>query len=201
MTPVGDKVRPRWAEASELLRAYYDTEWGVPVTDERGVFERLTLEAFQSGLSWSTILHKRDAFRRAFAGFDPDAVAQFTKDDIARCMADASIVRNRRKILATIGNARASVAARDAVPLHELVWQHVPTVRTGFTNEQSVPTQSPESVALSQTLKRWGFTFVGPVTCYALFCAIGLVNAHPVGTWRYETVEQLQLDARRHFVR
>ena len=123
-TVVGDDglARPPWAAHDPLLRTYYDTEWGMPVRDERGLFERLSLEAFQSGLSWATILRKRPAFREAFAGFDPDAVAGFDDADIARLLADARIVRNRAKILATVGNARATVSLRERGGLAELIW-------------------------------------------------------------------------------
>ncbi|HLS33668.1 MAG TPA: DNA-3-methyladenine glycosylase I, partial [Brevibacterium sp.] len=121
-------ARPPWAAHDELLRAYYDSEWGMPVRDERGVFERLSLEAFQSGLSWATILRKRPAFREAFAHFDPDAVARFDDADTARLLSDTGIVRNRAKIAATIDNARATVALRDRGGLADLVWSFRPEV-------------------------------------------------------------------------
>ena len=177
-------ARPPWAASDPLLREYYDTEWGMPVRDERGVFERVSLEAFQSGLSWATILRKRPAFRQAFAEFDPDAVAAFDSDDVSRLLADPAIVRNRRKIEATITNAAATVALRERGGLAEFVWSfqpdHTPTPRT----MAEVPTYSPESIALSRALKRAGFTFVGPTTMFALMEAIGIVDTHLLGSHR-----------------
>lgn len=178
------RARPLWAVSSEAYRHYYDTEWGVPVTDESGVFERLSLEAFQSGLSWATILAKRDAFRRAFAGFVPDAVAGFDQTDVDRLLADAGIVRNRRKIEATIGNARATVALRAEGGLAELVWSHQPERTPAPVRLADIRTTSPEAIALSKALKGRGFSFVGPTTIYALMQAIGLVDDHLVGSWR-----------------
>jgi DNA-3-methyladenine glycosylase I len=160
------------------MRAYHDEEWGRPVTDERGLFERLSLEAFQSGLSWSTILAKREAFRRAFAGFDPGAVARFGARDVERLMLDASIVRNRAKIDAAVANARAIVALREADEHFErLVWSFRPEPVTPPRWEE-IPAQTPESKALAKALKARGFRFVGPTTAYALMQAAGLVNDH-----------------------
>lgn len=177
-------ARPRWAARDPLLRDYYDTEWGMPVRDERGLFERLSLEAFQSGLSWATILRKREAFREAFAGFDPEAVAGFGESDVARLLADAAIVRNRRKIEATIGNAAATCALREHGGLAELVWSFRPAETPRPLRHAEVPTTSPESVALSRELKRRGFAFVGPTTMFALMEAVGLVDTHLVGSHR-----------------
>src|SRR3954470_8908068 len=148
---------------------YHDDEWGRPVTDEHGLFERLSLEAFQSGLSWRTILRKRDAFRAAFAGFDPDVVARFGDDDVARLLADAGIVRNRMKVEATIANARATVALREAgTPLAELIWSFAPDPRPPAPRSwDDVPAVTPESTALAKELKKRGFRFVGPTTAYA----------------------------------
>ena len=182
------RARPVWAAADPLLRDYYDTEWGMPVRDERGVFERLSLEAFQSGLSWRTILVKRPAFREAFADFRPEAVAAFGDEDVARLLADARIVRNRAKILATINNARATVALRDADDvdggLAGLVWSYRPEATPAPRTLAEVPTRSPESEALARRLKRLGFRFVGPTTAFALMEAIGIVDTHLVGSWR-----------------
>ena len=153
---------------------------GPPVTDERGLFERVSLEAFQSGLSWITILRKRDAFRAAFAGFEPDAVARFGADDVERLLGDAGIVRNRAKIEATIANARATVDLRDAgTPLDEVVWAHRPdaAARAGELRRRPRPA-SPEAAALAKALKNAGFRFVGPTTIYAGMQACGLVNDH-----------------------
>ncbi|MBW3070299.1 DNA-3-methyladenine glycosylase I [Actinomyces sp. 594] len=179
-------ARPVWAAADPLLRDYYDTEWGMPVRDERGVFERLSLEAFQSGLSWRTILVKRPAFREAFADFQPEAVAGFGNEDVARLLADARIVRNRAKILATINNARATVALRgaDVDGLAGLVWSFRPAVTPAPRTLAEAPTRSPESEALARRLKHLGFRFVGPTTAFALMEAIGIVDTHLVGSWR-----------------
>jgi DNA-3-methyladenine glycosylase I len=181
-------ARPAWAAVDPLLQEYYDTEWGLPVRDERGLFERLSLEGFQSGLSWATILRKRPAFRTAFRDFDPDAVAGFGDDDIVRLLNDAGIVRNRAKILATIGNARATVALRDdpATPggLPGLVWSFRPA-RTPLPRTMAeVPTVSPESTALAAALRAKGFRFVGPTTMHALMEAVGILDTHLVGSHR-----------------
>ena len=179
-------ARPAWAATDPLLREYYDTEWGMPVRDERGVFERLSLEAFQAGLSWATILRKRPAFRDAFAGFDPDAVAGFGEADVDRLLADARIVRNRAKVLATITNARATVRLRDTVDdgLAGLVWSYRPESTPRPHRFADIPTQSEQSVALAGDLKRRGFRFVGPTTMYALMEAIGIIDTHLVGSNR-----------------
>ena len=179
-------ARPAWAATDPLLREYYDTEWGMPVRDERGVFERLSLEAFQAGLSWATILRKRPAFRDAFAGFDPDAVAGFGEADVDRLLADARIVRNRAKVLATITNARATVRLRDTVDdgLAGLVWSYRPESTPRPHRFADIPTQSEQSVALAGDLKRRGFRFVGPTTMYALMEAIGIIDTHLVGSYR-----------------
>jgi DNA-3-methyladenine glycosylase I len=183
---VGDDglARPPWAAQDALLRDYYDTEWGMPVRDERGVFERLSLEAFQSGLSWRTILAKRPAFRAAFAVFEPDAVAAFDDADVERLMGDAGIVRNRRKIDATIGNARATVALRERGGLAHLVWSAQPAATPAPRTLAEVPTTSPESIALAKALRAAGFAHVGPTTMHALMEAIGIVDTHLVGSHR-----------------
>ncbi|WFR66757.1 DNA-3-methyladenine glycosylase I [Curtobacterium flaccumfaciens] len=183
---VGDDglARPLWASTDELLRGYYDTEWGMPVRDERGVFERLSLEAFQSGLSWRTILAKRPAFRAAFADFDADVVAQFGEGEIARLMSDAGIVRNRAKILATITNANATIALREDGGLADFVWSFRPDTTPEPHSYADVPTKSDESVALSKALRKRGFAFVGPTTMYALMEALGIVDTHLLGSHR-----------------
>ncbi|MFZ6992496.1 DNA-3-methyladenine glycosylase I [Curtobacterium sp. RRHDQ66] len=170
-----------------MLRDYYDTEWGMPVRDERGVFERLSLEAFQSGLSWRTILAKRPAFRAAFRDFDADVVAGFGEADVARLMADAGIVRNRAKILATITNANATVALRDDGGLADFVWSFRPDRTPEPVTYADVPTKSDESLALSKALRKRGFAFVGPTTMYALMEALGIVDTHLVGSHRRGT--------------
>ena len=181
-------ARPVWAAADPLLREYYDTEWGMPVRTEQGVFERLSLEAFQSGLSWRTILAKRESFREAFAGFEPEAVAAFGDEDVTRLVADARIVRNRAKILATISNARATVALREDAEvdggLAGLVWSYRPASTPAPRSLAEVPTSSPQSEALARRLRRLGFRFVGPTTLFALMEAIGIVDTHLVGSHR-----------------
>ncbi len=186
MTVLGEdgRARPAWAAVDPLLREYYDTEWGMPVRDEQGLFERISLEAFQSGLSWVTILRKRPAFRSAFAGFDPDAVAGFDATDVERLMADAGIVRNRRKIEATVTNARATVALRAGEGLVDLVWSFRPSETPAPASYDEVPTRSPESLALSRALRGRGFTFVGPTTMFALMEAVGIVDTHLVDSHR-----------------
>lgn len=178
------KARPAWAAVNPLLREYYDTEWGMPVRDERGLFERLSLEAFQSGLSWLVILRKREAFRAAFDGFDPDAVSQYTERDVARLLGDAGIVRNRAKILATIGNARATQQLRGDGGLAELLWSFRPERTPAPRSYAEIPTTSAESVALSKALRSRGFRFVGPTTMFALMEAVGIVDTHIVGSHR-----------------
>jgi len=177
-------ARPAWAARDPLLREYYDTEWGMPVRDERGLFERLSLEVFQSGLAWVTILRKRPAFRDAFADFDPDAVAAFDEDDVARLLADARIVRNRRKIEATVANARATVALRPEGGLPALIWSFRPARTPRPRTLAEVPTTSPESVALAEALRARGFRHVGPTTMFALMEAVGIVDTHLLGSHR-----------------
>jgi DNA-3-methyladenine glycosylase I len=177
-------ARPVWASSDPLMQEYYDTEWGMPVRDERGMFERISLEAFQSGLSWSTILRKRPAFRSAFRDFDPDAVAAFDDRDVERLLGDPGIVRNRRKIEATVTNARATVALRGEGGLVELVWSFRPESTPAPTSYDEVPTRSAESLALSKELRAKGFTFVGPTTMFALMEAVGIVDTHLLGSHR-----------------
>jgi DNA-3-methyladenine glycosylase I len=186
---VGDDgvTRCAWAGSAPEYLAYHDTEWGVAVHGEQALYERLTLEAFQSGLSWLTILRKRDAFRAAFAEFDPDAVAAFDDDDRQRLMADAGIVRNRLKIDAAIRNAAAVVALRDRGGLDALMWSHAPTVHQRPLGVQDLRATSPESVTLAKTLKKAGIVFVGPTTMYAAMQACGLVDDHLAGCFRAGT--------------
>ncbi len=188
---VGDDglARPVWASVDPMLRDYYDTEWGMPVRHERGMFERLSLEAFQSGLSWATILRKRPAFRAAFDDFDPEAVAGYGEPDVERLMADAGIVRNRAKVIATITNARATLDLREYPDgdLAAFVWSFQPADTPQPRSCAEVPTTSPESLALSTALKRKGFAFVGPTTMYALMEAAGIVDTHLVASHRRGT--------------
>jgi DNA-3-methyladenine glycosylase I len=177
----GPDGRPRcaWAASAPEYVAYHDEEWGRPVRDSTALFEKLCLEAFQSGLSWLTILRKRPAFRAAFAGFDPAAVAAFADADRERLMADAGIVRNRAKIDAAIANAGALLALD--VPFAELVWSFAPPARPRPASPADVPASTPASAALAKELKRRGFRFVGPTTAYALMQACGLVDDHLAG--------------------
>lgn len=169
------------------MREYYDTEWGMPIHDERGLFERLSLEAFQSGLSWATILRKRDNFRRAFDDFDPDRVAAYTTADRERLLADAGIVRNRAKIDATIANAAATVALRAEGGLGPFLWGFRPPLTPRPRTYADVPTQSAESTALAKALRGRGFRFVGPTTMFALMGAVGIVDTHLLGSHRRGT--------------
>ncbi|HEV2128663.1 MAG TPA: DNA-3-methyladenine glycosylase I [Thermomicrobiales bacterium] len=177
-------ARCPWATSHPLNLHYHDTEWGMPVRGEQGLFERIMLEAFQSGLSWLTILRKRDAFREAFAGFDPGIVADFTDADVARLMDNTAIVRNCAKIEAARTNARATVALRDEGGLDTLVWSHQPETTPMPRTPKEVPTVSPESKALAKALKTKGFVFVGPTTAHALMEAIGLIDTHLAGCHR-----------------
>ena len=168
-----------WTSKDPLYNSYHDEEWGRPVTDERGLLERFCLEGFQSGLSWLTILRKRENFRAAFADFDPERVARFGKRDVDRLLRDAGIVRHRGKIEAAIANARGTLALREAgTPLDELVWAHRPKRQRALESLSDLPDTTPESVALSKELKRAGFKFVGPTTVYAAMQACGIVNDH-----------------------
>ncbi|WP_193106864.1 DNA-3-methyladenine glycosylase I [Brachybacterium sp. FME24] len=191
--------RPLWASVHEDLREYYDTEWGMPVRDEHGVFERLALEGFQSGLSWATILRRREGFRHAFAGFDVDAVAAFGPEHVQTLLQDEGIIRHRGKIEATISNARATISLRSAegigarsdlgpgADLADLVWSYRPERTPLPTAPAEVPTTSAESIAMAKELKRRGFRFVGPTTMFALMEALGVVDTHLVGSHRRGT--------------
>lgn len=167
-----------------MLREYYDTEWGLPVRDEQGLYERISLEAFQAGLSWATILRKRPAFRTAFHGFQPDIVAAYTEADVQRLLLDAGIVRNRLKIRAAITNAQATIALRSDGGLVDFVWRFKPDTTPEPTAPDHIPTTSAESIALSKALRKRGFAFVGPTTMYALMEAIGMVDTHLLDSHR-----------------
>jgi DNA-3-methyladenine glycosylase I len=185
-----------WPTSDPLYLAYHDEEWGRPVTNERGLLERLCLEGFQSGLSWLTILRKRENFRTAFAAFDPERVARFAARDVERLLGDAGIVRHRGKIEAAIANARGTLALRDAgTPLDELVWSHRPKARRAEPRSlKDLPPTTPESTALSKELKRAGFRFVGPTTVYAAMQACGVVNDH-LATCFVRAQVQREIDA------
>jgi DNA-3-methyladenine glycosylase I len=188
---VGTDGRPRcgWAGSTADYAAYHDDEWGVPQHDEVRLFEKVCLEAFQSGLSWLTILRKREAFRAAFAGFVPAEVATFGPGDVERLMADKGIVRNRAKVEAAIANARATLELPDG--LEPLLWSFAPdpATRPRPRTFAEVPPITPESTAMAKELRRRGFRFVGPTTAYALMQACGLVDDHLTGCWRAGAAE------------
>ena len=194
MTPAPDvrraadgRSRCGWVTDDAQYRRYHDEEWGDPLHGDRALFEKLSLEAFQSGLAWITILRRRDDFRRAFAHFDPSTVAAFGDGDVDRLLADATIIRNRAKIEATIANARVLQSHLDREPgwLDRLVWQHTPDPRSAPPRSlDEVPASTPESHALARSLKEHGWRFIGPTTAYALMQSAGLVSDHVAGCWR-----------------
>lgn len=190
-----EPVRCPWAGIADPLYArYHDSEWGVPKSDDTALFEKLVLEGFQAGLSWITILRKRDNFRSAFHGFDAERIARYGKKDVARLMADPGIVRNRLKVEATIDNARALLKLNERTRLATFIWGLLdgrPQINshTGF---KTVPAETPASKALSKALKAEGFRFVGPTTVYAFMQACGMVNDHLVSCHRYEPCARLQ---------
>jgi DNA-3-methyladenine glycosylase I len=185
-----------WPTSDALYVAYHDEEWGRPVVDEQGLYERLCLEGFQSGLSWLTILRKRDNFRRAFGGFEPEAVARFGDRDVERLLGDAGIVRHRGKIEATIANARGVLALREArTPLHELVWSFAPESYGVPQTTADWHAQTPESKELSKRLKAAGFRFVGPTTVWAAMQACGVVNDHLATCWVRDDVARTRAGA------
>jgi DNA-3-methyladenine glycosylase I len=182
-----------WGASTPDYEQYHDAEWGRPVRDDRGLYERMVLEGFQSGLSWLTILRKRESFRAAFANFEIEEVAKFGERDVARLLADTGIVRHRGKIEAAIANARAAREMHAAgESLGELVWSHAPSRRRRAPRSpEDLPAITPESTALSKELKRRGFRFVGPTTAYATMQACGVVNDHLAGCWVRAEVEAL----------
>jgi DNA-3-methyladenine glycosylase I len=180
MTGDDGRARCGWAGQPPEYAAYHDTEWGRPVHDDVRLFEKLCLEGFQSGLSWLTILRKRESFRRAFAGFDPATVAAFGDAEVARLLADPGIVRSRAKVAAAIANARAMLAMTDTT-LDRLVWAHAPPARPAPASLAELPASTAESAALAAELKRRGFRFVGPTTVYAMMQACGVVDDHLAG--------------------
>lgn len=182
--------RCKWAQTNSLLRTYHDEEWGAPVTESRALWEMLMLEGFQAGLSWLTVLRRREGFRQAFAGFDPERVANFDQRDIERLMADPGIIRARSKIEATIGNARSYLAMQArGEDFAIFTWGMVPNAPLRNTTGQ-VLTQSPHSQALSKALKDRGFKFVGPVIVYAWMQAVGMVDDHDPTCFRYKKCEE-----------
>ena len=177
-----------WCGDEPLAIAYHDTEWGVPRVDDRGLFEMLTLEGAQAGLSWMTILRKRAGYRAAFADFDVERVARFDSAEVRALRQNAGIVRNRRKIESTVGNARAVLALQaDGVSLKDFLWDFVDRrpLQNAYTTGHEIPAQTERSVAMSRALKKRGFRFCGPTICYALMQATGMVNDHVIGCFRH----------------
>ncbi|MCP1675990.1 DNA-3-methyladenine glycosylase I [Natronocella acetinitrilica] len=189
----GGEERCPWCLGFPAYIAYHDTEWGVPSFDQRHLFEMLTLEGAQAGLSWATILRKRDAYRRLFLDFEVEAVARMTDADVDRLVQDPGIVRHRGKIEATIGNARAWMALRErGIAPEEFLWSHVdhrPRINR-FRTLAEVPASTPESAAMSRNLRKKGFRFVGPTICYSFMQAVGMVNDHLLGCPRHSALDQ-----------
>jgi DNA-3-methyladenine glycosylase I len=194
VTGADGRRRCRWGDGDDRYRDYHDTEWGRPVLDEHGLYERLCLECLQSGLSWALILRKREGLRDAFAGFEPDRVARFGRREIERLLGDERVIRNRRKLEAIVQNGQATVAMRDDVSLPELVWSYRPSMRTLPRSYADLPAFTPESKELAKELKRRGFAFVGPTTMYSTLQAVGIVNDHLVGCFVRDEVEAAQAD-------
>jgi DNA-3-methyladenine glycosylase I len=191
-------ARCSWADSAPDYREYHDREWGFPVVDDVRLFEKLSLEGFQSGLSWLTILRKRESFRRAFGGFDFHAVARFDERDVERLLGDASIVRHRGKIEAVINNARRAVdLVSESGSLAAFVWQFEPTPRAGGLRREALEAHTDESRALARELKRRGWRFVGPTTVYAFMQAMGLVNDHLEGCAIWPHVERARAELTR----
>jgi DNA-3-methyladenine glycosylase I len=193
------KVRCRWGSADDLYRGYHDSEWGRPVTDERGLYEKLCLECLQSGLSWALILRKREGIRDAFADFTPDAVAAFGRKEIEGLLKDPRVIRNRRKLEAIVQNAQATVAMRDQTPLPELVWSYRPPSGPAPRAYADMVSLTEESKQLAKELKGRGFAFVGPTTVYSTMQAVGLVNDHLAGCFVRAEVDAAQRGVQRLF--
>jgi DNA-3-methyladenine glycosylase I len=192
VTLLDDKPRCQWCLGSDIYIRYHDEEWGVPEHDDQRLFAKLILDGAQAGLSWITILKKREGYYRAFDGFDPEKMARYTEKKVAALMADPGIVRNRLKINAAIGNAKAYLALRGEVgSFDEFLWSFVggKTKRNAWTSMKELPATSPESDALSKALLKRGFKFVGSTICYAFMQAVGMVNDHRVDCHRYAAVQ------------
>jgi DNA-3-methyladenine glycosylase I len=186
VTSEDGRRRCRWGDSSEQYRLYHDTEWGRPVVDEQGLYERLCLELLQSGLSWALILRKRDGLREAFAGFEPEAVAGL---DVERLLEDERVIRNRKKLEAIVRNAEATIAMRYEGPLQKLIWGFRRRNRRAPRTYAEMGSFSPESKELAKELKRRGFAFVGPTTVYSTMQAVGVVNDHLAGCFVRAEVE------------
>lgn len=186
-------ARCAWAEGHELLQEYHDEEWGVAVHDDRELFEKLLLDGAQAGLSWLTILKRRDGYRRAFEGFDPERIARYGPADVERLLADPGIIRNRRKVASAVGNARAYLALREELgSFSDYLWSFVdgrPVVNR-YSSKEEVPTETETSRLLSKDLRRRGFSFVGPTIVYAFMQAVGMVNDHVVDCFRHGAVSR-----------
>lgn len=195
MAPVADLPRCAWPGLDDPIYAHYhDTEWGVPQTDSRKLFEKVVLESFQSGLSWLTILKKRDSFREAFDEFDPEKIARYNSTKLGKLITNKGIIRNQAKIAATVGNARAYLKLSETQSFADFVWSfvdHKPKINA-FARQEDVPAQTAESVAMSKALKAHGFRFVGPTTAYAFMQSMGLVNDHLTSCHRYAPCAELQ---------
>jgi DNA-3-methyladenine glycosylase I len=192
-SPSDDRPRCFWVSAEPLYIAYHDEEWGVPVHDERKLFEMLILEGAQAGLSWITVLRRRESYRRAFDGFDAEKIAAYGPEKIASLMLDEGIIRNRAKIEATIANARAFLRLRDEPGgFSGFLWSFVggAPLQNRFKERSDVPAETAESKAMSKELRKRGFTFVGPTICYAFMQAVGMVNDHQVGCFRYHELSR-----------
>ncbi len=190
-TTSDQRTRCDWGSGHALMMAYHDEQWGVPLHGERELFEMLTLEGAQAGLSWSTILKRREGYLAAFEGFDVDRIAQYGDEETARLLGDAGIIRNKAKVAATIKNAQAVLTLREeGSSLDELLWSFVDGApkRNTFHSMAQVPAETDESKAMSKALKKRGFGFVGPTICYALMQSTGMVNDHAVDCFRYDEV-------------
>jgi DNA-3-methyladenine glycosylase I len=184
--------RCEWADRSELEQSYHDNEWGVAIHDDRSLFEFLVLEGAQAGLSWSTILKKREGYRKAFDNFDAGKISQYSEDDISRLLANAEIIRNRLKINATITNARAFLRVQEqSGSFDRYIWQFVNgrPLKNSWEKMTDIPSSTPQSEAMSKDLRKRGFKFVGATICYAFMQAVGMVNDHVVGCFRYEELK------------
>ncbi|MDJ1157761.1 DNA-3-methyladenine glycosylase I [Chelatococcus sp. SYSU_G07232] len=190
------KARCRWPGTDPLYVAYHDSEWGVPEYDDRALFEKLILDGFQAGLSWITILRKRDNFRRAFAGFEPEAIVRFDEHKLAALMADAGIVRNRAKIVGTVASARAYLSIQEKRGFANFLWDFLDgrTMQNSFRSMSEVPTETLAAERMSKALKQAGFTFCGPTIVYAFMQAVGMVNDHLVGCFRHAECAALARD-------
>ena len=192
------RFRCIWPGSDPLYLAYHDTEWGVPEYDSRALFEKLILDGFQAGLSWITILRKRDAFRTGFSGFEPETIARFGEADVQRLLADAGIVRHRGKIEGAIRSAQAYLRISEREPFSDFLWKHLDgrVAQNRFLTHEQVPAETTVSKAMSKELKAAGFTFCGPTIVYAFMQACGLVNDHLTGCFRYEECAALARDTR-----